>query len=121
MHPVYAGGVRVLIADDSAVSRAAILRRVRAAGREVVERATAADAANVDPGDLACALLDVDLGDGSGTDVAEKLRERNPGLPIAFFSSTLDESAIDRTRSYGQLFVKPDDLDLAVAWVLEHA
>src|SRR5438270_12391086 len=75
---------RVLIADDSAVARVSVARRVRADGIEVEEQDSAAGASAVDTAELACALLDLELGDGLGTDVAERLRAGQGGLPIAF-------------------------------------
>ena len=66
---------RVLIADDSAVARVSVARRVRAEGIEVEEQDSAKSACSVDAADLACALLDLELGDGFGTEVAERLRE----------------------------------------------
>ena len=79
---------RVLIADDSAVARVTVARRVRAAGFEVVEHDSVASAATVDARTITCALLDFDLGDGFGVDVAARLRSEESGLPIAFFTSS---------------------------------
>ena len=79
---------RVLIADDSPVARFSVSQRVRAAGFEVVESDSVASASKVDPSTLACALLDFDLGDGFGVDVAARLRARSGSLPIAFFTSS---------------------------------
>lgn len=107
---------RVLIADDSAVARLALTRRVRAEGLEVVEHESAAAAAAVDPADLDGALLDLELGDGLGTDVAERLRARAASLPVAFFTSTREGEAVARAATMGPVFAKPDELDLAVAW-----
>jgi CheY-like chemotaxis protein len=111
---------RVLIADDSPVARVALSRRVRAAGLEVDEHDSAASAMSVDPGTLACALLDFDLGDGFGIDVAIRLRATRSELPIAFFTTT-DPSETDRARAFGPVFAKPDELDAAVAWIARHA
>lgn len=111
---------RVLIADDSAVARVAVARRVRADGIEVEEQDSAAGASSVDTSDLACALLDLELGDGLGTDVAERLREGRDGLPIAFFTTTCTPEAIARARTFGPVFAKPDQLDQAIDWVRRH-
>jgi CheY-like chemotaxis protein len=111
---------RVLIADDSAVARSSLARRVRAEGLEVEERDSATGACAVDSADLACALLDLDLGDGFGTEVAERLREGQGGLPIAFFSSALAPEVLARARFFGPVFAKPDQLDQAIDWVRRH-
>lgn len=108
---------RVLIADDSAVARVSVARRVRAEGIEVEERDSAAGASSVDTADLACALLDLELGDGFGTDVAERLRQGQCGLPIAFFTSTLAPEVLAHAKTFGPVFAKPEQLDQAIDWV----
>ncbi len=112
---------RVLIADDSAVARISVARRVRAAGIDVLERDSAASASTVDPSTIACALLDLDLGDGEGTDVAVSLRRAKESLPIAFFTSTREGDAVERAAAMGPVFAKPEDLDAAIAWVQKNA
>jgi CheY-like chemotaxis protein len=111
---------RVLIADDSAVARVSVARRVRADGIDVVEQDSAAGASSVDATNLACALLDLDLGDGFGTDVAQRLRQGHDALPIAFFTSTQSPEVLERAATFGPVFTKPDQLDLAIAWVRQH-
>jgi CheY-like chemotaxis protein len=111
---------RVLVADDSAVARVSVARRVRAEGMEVEERDSAAGASAVDSANLSCALLDLDLGDGFGTEVAERLREGQGGLPIAFFTSTLAPEVLARAKTFGPVFAKPDQLDQAIDWVRRH-
>jgi len=111
---------RVLIADDSAVARVSVARRVRADGIEVVEEESAAGASAVDTADLACALLDLELGDGLGTDVAERLREAQGALPIAFFTSTRTPEFLARAAAFGPVFAKPEQLDQAIDWVRRH-
>lgn len=109
---------RVLIADDSPVARIALARRVRAAGFEVVEHDSCATASSVDASTLTCALLDFDLGDGFGVDVAARLRAREATLPIAFFTSSNDDEVARRTSMFGPVFAKPDGLEAALEWVL---
>lgn len=110
----------VLIADDSAVARVSVAKRVRAAGLSVVEQESAAGASAVDAATLSCALLDLDLGDGDGTDVAERLRAAERELPIAFFSSTKAPETLARASTFGPVFAKPDELDAAVDWITRH-
>ena len=104
---------RILIADDSAVVRLTVGRRLRAAGHEVVECASFAEASVVELRDLRCALLDFDLGDGQGIDVAPRLALA--GIPVAFFTSE-EAPAREDARKLGPVFGKPDDLDAAIAW-----
>lgn len=100
---------RVLLVDDSPVVRLLAARRLRAAGLEVEERASFAEAAAGIPPGLACALLDFDLGDGRGSDLVPLLGD----VPFAFFTSDEDTTAL---RELGRVFRKPDELDAAVAW-----
>jgi CheY-like chemotaxis protein len=112
---------RVLIADDSAVARVTIARRVRAAGLDVVERDSCAGASEVDGSTIACALLDFDLGDGNGVDVATRLRESEGKLPIAFFTSSNEDEVVEQAAAFGPVFTKPDQLDAAIDWVARHS
>jgi len=105
-------GRRVLVADDSAVVRLTVARRVRAEGHDVVEADSVRAALAVDVSNIDCALLDLDLGDGFGTDVAEKL-----SVPFAFFTSEKSGDALERAKALGAVFAKPDQLEDAVAWV----
>jgi CheY-like chemotaxis protein len=108
---------RVLIADDSAVARVSVARRVRADGLDVEERDSVASAVSIDARGLACALLDLDLGDGLGTEIAERLRAGHDALPIAFFSSTSSPEVLAQAATFGPVFAKPEELDQAIDWV----
>ena len=112
---------RVLIADDSAVARHAVAKRVRASGVEVVEEESAEGAKRADTSQIACALLDLELGDGDGTEVAIALRARHDTLPIAFFSATSSEDLLARAIELGPVFTKPTELAVAVEWVRKKA
>jgi CheY-like chemotaxis protein len=111
----------VLVVDDSPVVRLALRRALRAAGFEVVERDSVASAADVAPHELACAVLDLELGDGLGVEVAARLRAARPDLPLAFFSSADDEALLERARDLALVFPKPGRLDDVVAWAREAA
>ena len=112
---------RVLVADDSPLVRAAVIRRIRDTGRELVEADSVASAAKVDASALACALLDLDLGDGWGTDVAERLRSAAAELPIAFFTSEQGGDRVERAKTFGPVFAKPEEIDGAIAWVVSRS
>lgn len=110
----------VLIADDSPVVRLAIARVLRGEGMVVVERDSCASLRELDPGALHCALIDLDLGDGDGTDVATQLRARMAHLPIAFFTGNRSGDSLARATTLGPVFHKPEDLDRMLAWVREN-
>jgi DNA-binding response OmpR family regulator len=105
------------VADDSAVVLDVVSKRVVASGFEAVRCASAAAARAVDAKEIACALLDIDLGDGTGAEVARALRATRPELPIAFFSAG---APVEDARVFGPVFVKPAELDEAIRWVAAH-
>lgn len=112
---------RVLVADDSALVRLTVARGVRGRGCEVVESDSVKAASAVDAATLACAVLDLDLGDGWGTDVAARLREAAPELPIAFFTSEKSGAVVERARAIGPVFAKPHDLERAIDWAVNRS
>jgi CheY-like chemotaxis protein len=111
----------VLVADDSAVARVSVARKLREDALPVTEAHSAALARQVDPKGLSCALLDLDLGDGYGVDVAAVLRAAAPALPIAFFSAESGDSPlVQRAAAFGPVFHKPS-VDAAIAWIRANA
>jgi CheY-like chemotaxis protein len=109
----------VLVADDSLLTRGILSARIVKAGFEVVLCNSVASAEAVDATQLSCALLDLDLGDGEGTEVAATLRAVSPELPIAFFSGSA--TAQPNAQALGPVFTKPDELEAAVRWICTHA
>lgn len=107
---------RILVADDSAVARAAVARELAHDAVSLVEAASLRDGLGVDAGALEGAVLDLDLGDGSGVTLAQALRKAAPDLPIAFFSDSASHAAAE-ARAIGPLFQKPGDLGDLIAWV----
>ena len=107
----------IVIADDCPLARFTL-------SRELEQRGIAATyVASVEAGralraNLARALVDLDLGDGSGVELAEHLRSHAPTLPVAFFTASRDTS---EARRHGPVFRKPDQLAEAVAWIVAHA
>jgi CheY-like chemotaxis protein len=112
----YARGM-IVIADDCPISRLVLARELdkRALPATYVASLAAGRAlrATVD-----CALVDLDLGDGSGADLATHLRSQAPGLPIAFFTASTDTTEAQR---HGPVFRKPEQLAEAIAWIAAHA
>ena len=110
----------VLVADDSPVARYTLTRRLRAEGFAVIEQENATvPAANVVT-QLACALLDIDLGRGEdGRELAKGLRAVREGLPIGFFTGSSDPAVVEGAREMGPVFAKPEELERAMEWVRE--
>lgn len=107
----------IVIADDCALTRLVLARELDKRGLPATYVGSFA-AGRALPATASCALLDLDLGDGSGTQLAEHLRQRAPSLPIAFFTGSRDTS---EARRHGPVFRKPEQLAEAVAWLAAHA
>ena len=112
---------RVLFVDDSAVARAMAERLFSEAGVAVTTAASSSEAARIDPGSVCAALLDVELGDGLGTDLARLLRRDCPRLPIAFLTSAERTAVLDEARALGPVFMKTSEVEAAVRWAAEKA
>jgi DNA-binding NarL/FixJ family response regulator len=112
----------VLVVDDSPVVRHVLAQRLVAAGFDVRAEASAKGARAVDPATLAsltCAVIDIELPDGAGSDLAAELLRRRPGLSIAFFTAGASAEAIARAGAHGPVFPKPE-VDAVLSWVVAH-
>jgi two-component system nitrogen regulation response regulator GlnG len=105
----------VLVVDDSAVVRRTIERRLQAEGLTVVSDGTAAAARARDLTGISCIVVDIELPDGSGCDLAQELLARRPGVPVAFFTAGAAKDILARASQLGPVFWKPD-LEGLVAW-----
>jgi DNA-binding response OmpR family regulator len=105
----------VLLVDDSPVARRVLARRLAAEGFEVREESLAAAAYAADTSALSCAIIDLELVDGNGSDLAAALLGRHASLPVAFFTAGAPSSLLDLARKHGPVFSKPD-VDAIVAW-----
>ncbi len=105
----------VLLVDDSPLARRVLARRLAAEGFSVREAPSAAAAREADGATLACAVLDLELADGDGAELAGALLARRASLPIAFFTAGAEPGVLDRARSRGPVFDKPD-VAAVVAW-----
>lgn len=88
-------------------------------GFEVREALSAASARSLDAtalGRLHCAILDLQLADGDGTDLAAVLMNRRPSLPVAFFTAGATPSLVECARGRGPVFLKPD-VSPVIQWV----
>jgi CheY-like chemotaxis protein len=111
----------ILFVDDSAVARLAVKRRLVDRGLEVVTSASAAEAGALSGGDFAAALLDIELGDGFGPDLAARLREGAPSLPIAFLTAGGPPETLAAAARLGPVFSKTTEVEDAVRWIVEAA
>lgn len=111
----------ILFVDDSAVARFLIARLLAERGLTVTALASSEEAARVDPQAFAAALLDIELGDGFGTEVAARLRAGAPELPIAFLTAGGPAVHLDAARQLGPVFSKSSGVEDAVRWIAEAA
>jgi CheY-like chemotaxis protein len=84
----------VLVVEDEPAIRVLITRILAMAGYEIVAAAGVAEALAIagQTGDaIGLVLTDVIMPDGSGGQLAERLREQRPRLPIVFCSGFADD------------------------------
>jgi hypothetical protein len=101
------------------VARRVVAERLAAEGCAVREVGSAQGGRGLDASalaGLACAVLELDLGDGDGTDLAASLLAKRPSLPIAFFTAGASPSLVESARARGPVFLS-QELSLLVAWV----
>jgi DNA-binding response OmpR family regulator len=106
----------VLLVDDSAVARRALCARLVSQGFEVREAASVQAARAIELTAVTCAILDLQLGDGDGTDLAAAIHAKRPGLPLAFFTAGAIPSLVETARGRGPVFLKPD-LGPLLTWI----
>jgi len=107
----------VLVVDDSALARAVVTRALGARGLKVQAFAEAKEAEAVDPRGICAALLDLEIGEASGADVARLLRKAAPAMPIAFLTAGGPAALLDAARTLGPVFSKESELDQAATWI----
>ena len=105
-------GERVLVVEDEPAIRRIVLRTLQDAGYETLDAADAVEAAALleDTGVVPDLLLtDVVLPRGSGPELARRLRERQPRLPVLFVSGYAPEQVAERALpgAEGQALAKP--------------
>ena len=106
----------VLVVDDSPLVLRTLAARFTSAGFGVREASSLHAARTVDCEGIGCAVIDLQLGDGDGTDLAAALLARWPGLAIAFFTGGGAPALVESARCRGPVFLKPD-VDGLLAWV----
>ena len=81
----------VVVADDDDAIRLLCRVNLELEGYRVAEASNSRELARVaDEEDVALVLLDIHLGSEDGIEVARGLRERHPGIAIAFLSGSVD-------------------------------
>ena len=103
--PDHGTKVAILHVDDELAIRNIVRRALQALGLDVVsvEGVGAAKAALAERGDVAGALLDVQLGDGNGLELFAWIEEHHPALRgrIAFVTGSADAQLLDPMMALG--------------------
>lgn len=107
--------IQLLLAEDDPVLARAVKRLLCAAGHQVTSVSSAAEAPA--DGSFNVAVLDIDLGNGSGLDLAEALLQSGRARAIVFYSATRDPAQIERAQSLGVLVPKSAQLGALLAAV----
>jgi DNA-binding response OmpR family regulator len=107
---------RLLIVDDEVATGRSLSRVLRAAGHLVSVAASCAEG-RAASGVFECAVLDIDLGDGSGIDLAHELLARGSVLRVVFYSGSMDDEVLARVADAGALVVKSEPISRLLAEV----
>lgn len=106
---------RVLILDDNADNRKLLVFALHAYPYEISEAALGEDIEKLlqsEPPPFDLALLDVELPDGDGLELAARLREHSPAVVLIMLSANDNGDLVQRARELGAnaYVVKPFNL-----------
>ena len=96
---------QLLVVEDQPLVANALRRALRAAGYEP-SCASSCTGAMHHAGYFPCAVMDIDLGDGDGIELAERLIGLGRLGGVVFHSGCCDPSRERRARALGELVVK---------------
>ncbi|HYJ09383.1 MAG TPA: response regulator, partial [Polyangiaceae bacterium] len=105
---------RALIVEDDPVVARSVARRLLREGY-VVSLAGTCRAARAAGADFHLALLDLDLPDGSGADLADELLRHGATRQVVFYTGSLDREQRERARSFGALIDKSQSVEEVIA------
>lgn len=101
---------RALIVDDDPVVARSIARRLLREGYTVSLAQTCRGARASGPG-FQIAILDLDLPDGSGVDLADELLRLGAVRGVVFYTGSLDGALRERALSFGTVIDKARELE----------
>lgn len=113
--------IRLMIVDDQDPIRRSIRREMTKVRELAVEDFSLSDAAlkRHDDEPFAIAILDIAMPGIDGVTLAQRLRERTPGIIVIFVTSEDDGPRVDAARSLAAaVFLKPWDSDVLRSCVL---
>lgn len=109
--------MRLLLADDSQYVRVRMGGLLRQHGFDTAAVGTVDEALSFDSATIGAAILDVELGEESGVELARGLRQNRPGLPVAFLTSNPQAARSQGAESLGPIFEKDWELTPLLAWL----
>jgi CheY-like chemotaxis protein len=112
---------RFLLVDDSALARRAARTVLVQQGIVPVEASSVVQALTLISPVPDAALLDLELGDGSGVVVADALLATGGPCRIAFITASDDEAKLEDARRRAPVFAKPAGIASAIALLLSDA
>jgi CheY-like chemotaxis protein len=101
---------RALIVEDDPVVARSIARRLLREGY-TVSLAGTCRAARAAGGGFHVAILDLDLPDGSGSDLADELLRLGAIRSIVFYTGSLDGAQRARAQTFGQVVDKTENVE----------
>ena len=103
-----AGGCRVLVVEDHAVTHVTMRQILSAAGHEV-EAVGSLEEARLKLPFAHCLILDLELPDGLGTDLLRELRQQRLAVRVAIVTGTAHQALLADARALrpDALFIKP--------------
>jgi CheY-like chemotaxis protein len=104
---------RALIVEDDPVVARSLARRLLREGY-TVSLAGTCRAARAAGGGFRVAILDLDLPDGNGTDLADELLRLSAVRNIVFYTGSLDAAQRERASLFGHVIDKTQDLQQLV-------
>ncbi len=110
------GAAAALVVDDDEIIGRTVERALRRAGWSVTRAQTYRGGVNV-RGRFECAVLDIDLPDGNGVDLALELLELGLVERVVFHSASKDPTLMQRIAAIGPLVVKELGTDVLMLLV----
>ncbi|WP_394781223.1 response regulator [Undibacterium sp.] len=114
---------KLLIVDDSKVSRMVIRAHIKAVHPEwdILEASNGSDAIMVADSELPdYCTMDINMPGILGTDAAEQILQKHPSMRIVIFSANIQESFQMRSSAVGAVFVAKPVTEKSIAHALEH-
>ena len=117
--PATSTSPRSLIVDDDPTLRKGLATLAQALGHRADTAASVTEALAKLPSHPSRVLLDLNLPDGLGTTVLERIRSERLPIRVAVVSGTSDTALLAEVERLGAdaVFPKPPDLDALTEWL----